>query len=338
MEEKNISEFNNNGCENNFDSVCEQNKIAYTNGSSVNTAISEKNDNSFVVVSDSEKKRKNQRALIKLLSGFVFLLAAVATVQTSIYVPLFSDIFSPIQQTQVANEVIISPTYEFSGLSVTDKKISLYLSADNINSENGSNYLYVVNQLEATDEFINSIDESVKAIGRFEVLSGKNQYSFTKYLSATGWVNLQPETKYSIIVVNDNKIVTKENVITIGNPYISSVNVKVNTDTIRITDLSMVSEFHDYSTILIQIVNLTDSTWGPEGNGIDETTTDRAHIEANEAGPFEFNVTKMSYEQEFVLKIYCMTDHPENIEYESTYYKNGTLLFYLIYTQSGIIL
>lgn len=47
------------------------------------------------------KKEKKRKLHIKLLSGFIFLCVAAATIQTGIYIPVFSDIFSPqIEETK----------------------------------------------------------------------------------------------------------------------------------------------------------------------------------------------------------------------------------------------
>ena len=332
MEKEKLGEFNRSGTENNFDLKLEHNEITYTNGLNFNSVIAEKNDSTLVLENAAGKKKKNQKALIRLLSSFVFLLATVATVQTSVYIPIFSDIFSP---TQVI-ETVESQNFAFSGISASASKISFTLSIENF-SEGEEQYIYIVPSGDATDAFIGSVDESVRAIGRKKALSSLDLYSFTQYLTETGWVDLASETDYSIIVVRENSIIAKENVKTKWNLYISTIDVEVGTENIQIKNFDMVSGFENYSVVLIRLENVTDPMWGPEGDGFDHTTTNKENIESGLAGIPTFNVTKELYEQHFTLRIYISTDLPEGIEYSAVYNHNGED-FYLIYTKSDIIL
>ena len=132
-------------------------------------------------------------------------------------------------------------------------------------------------------------------------------YNFTKYITTAGTQNLSPETNYTIAIVHDEKIVQSQNITTAAKKYVSEMNVYFKNNLINIS-FSTDDSFQDFDTLLIQVENLTDSTWGPRRTGIDWTTGTRETIFD---GTFAFPVIKTSSPQTFEVKIYCRTTDPE---------------------------
>ena len=73
-----------------------------------------------------------------------------------------------------------------------------------------------------------------------------------------------------------------------------SINVKLKAD----------DSFSGFGTLLVQVKNITDSTWGPLKNGIDWTTVNEADLSTSK---FVFPVAKSKVDQYFEVRIYCIT-------------------------------
>ncbi|MBR1925926.1 MAG: hypothetical protein IJ837_03665 [Clostridia bacterium] len=270
-----------------------------------------------------EKKKKNF-----LFSKFVILLALTAVVQTVFYIPIFSDIFSPSPPSQVSTPTVsIFPNYTFNSVVETDKNLTFSLTIENADLENENYFLYLVKKEDASDKYLNSIPIEVRESDRIKITNQTNVYSFQKYITPLGSFYVIPETDYMIIVAKNDEIVQTKSVKTASKIYFSDVNVFFENEKINIK-LKADSSFKGFGTLLIQVKNLTDSTWGPQNNGVDKTTG----VEDNLAGDkYNFSVTKSSVDQYFELKIYCITTDSEKIALPDSIICDDTY-YYLIYT------
>ena len=126
-------------------------------------------------------------------------------------------------------------------------------------------------------------------------------------------------------------IFTKSESVYVTN-FFTNVDVTVTSTDISIK-LKLDPQFTDFVRVMIQLENLTDPTWC--GDGVTETTAN--NNSDLETGTFVFNVVQDSAPQYFCLRIYCATEHPENIEYSSSCIHESEL-YYLIYTKDDIVL
>lgn len=79
----------------------EQNEIPFENFNSANETN--------IIRTDSVKDKSRKKTQIRLLSSFIFLCAAVVILQVGIYIPIFSEIFSPPSQS--SPEKVVSKEY-----------------------------------------------------------------------------------------------------------------------------------------------------------------------------------------------------------------------------------
>ena len=269
----------------------------------------------------TDKKKKNF-----LLPRFIMLLALAALVQPVFYIPIFSDIFSPSPPVSTA---VTTPQYVFSSVAITDNKLTFSLTIENADLETENYCLYLVKQVDATDEYINSIPNEVRESEQKNIINKTDTYSFVKYITLTGSAYINPETDYSVIVVKENKIVQSYNMTSASKIYLSYINVYFESGNIKIK-LKTDSSFTGFGKLLIQVTNLTDSTWGAEHNGIDRTTGSEEDLSST-GNTHAFAATASSVDQYFEVKIYCVTTDPEKIALPDTTLYN-TEYYYLIYT------
>ena len=306
----------------------EQNESVYFNEVLNKPTLDENNVNSQTLTGTKIRQDKSNKLNLKLLSSFVFLCAAVVVLQVGIYIPIFSEVFSP---SPPAPTIVITPNYVFSSVVATDSKINFSLQLDNVDLTTENYNIYLVKQSNATDTYINSIPASIRESEQIKIKNQLDTYNITKHITPMGGVAISPSTDYSIIVVNEKKIVQSYNITTTPKIYLSNVNVYFADGNINIT-LKADDSFTGFGTLLIQVENLTDSTWGAEHNGIDRTTGSEANIPADK---YNFPASKGKVDQYFEVKIYCVTTDLEKKALPDTITHGDPLnpeYYYLIYT------
>lgn len=254
--------------------------------------------------------------------------AAVVVLQAGIYIPIISEIFSPSPPTST---VVEGPKYTFSSVVSTDNKISFSLQLDNVDLATETFYIYLLKKSNATNEYFNTIPTSIRESAQIKIQNKTDTYTFTKFITMSGSITITPETDYSVVVVNEDKIVQNYNITTLSKIYLSDVKISFENENINIT-LKADSSFTGFGTLLIQVKNLTNSTWGPENNGIDWTTGSETSLSTSK---FIFPVIKDKNDQYFEVKIYCITTDPEKKALPDTITTGvppDLNYYYLIYT------
>lgn len=298
-------------------------------------------------LSDAKVKHEKSRKLnLKLLSSFMFLCAAVVVLQTGIYIPIFSEIFSPSPPAQTT---VISPTYTFSSIITTANKIDFTLTIDNVDFSKEDYFVYLVREEKATDLFINSIIPSVKLSEQIKINSNVSALSFTKYMSETVGVKLKPNTNYAIIIVKDDNIVQKQIVKTEDFEYVKSldINTKVDDEGKRHIYIKtyLNDAFKDYEYLYLQLTNLETNTVVKAYARVKKDEIENA---LNEPLIYQYPISDILMVDPdtsvpeptsvlgYQLKIFCSTDHTENFENAESFVKEE-IKYYLIYTHDSAI-
>ena len=262
----------------------------------------------------------------KILFSFVFLLASFAIIQSSIYIPVFSDIFSPKQEVAV-----LTPTYAFSSVSTTKNQVSCTLNIENVDFEKTNYYLCLTKEEDATDEFVSIILASAKE-NFINVKTNNTDKTFSSCLAVSGVEKIKYNTNYALLLIKDDKIILKQVVTTQNFVYITNIEIKpTTTDKIyRYLNLRVTpnEEFKNFNSLYFQIVD--KETNMPLS---DYAIIPKEYLSESFASlPFKLGTPKKDY----ILKIYCSTDSPDNIEYTDEFVKDE-IKYYLIYTHNEII-
>ena len=329
-ENVNIDEFNDtlNIKELNIVNNYESNKIGIINTSDKNNkSFIENNINNFSDIKSANEisKKKNKLQLFRILSSFVFVLAVASVAQTSFEIPVFTGLFSGIASAYRENY-----EYDFKSISSTYKSVSYVLNSSDEYS-NVNSYLLLLNEGCDTDEYIASIPLGLKDSYKVLITSDTTSNIFYSSIDKTNIVPLISKTNYVIVVVRNEKIVRRQNITTSSKMYLSDVKVYFENEKINVT-LKADASFTGFGTLLIQVKNLTNSTWGPENNGIDWTTGSEADLSTSK---FNFSVAASGVDQYFEVKIYCITTDSEKISLSDTIIRGDLLnpeYYYLIYT------
>ena len=290
----------------------------------------------------------------------MFLLATVAVVQTTFYIPIFSDIFHPDTTTSTNSVTPETPTpptptpldpsgggeetlevvYKFSGIDANYEKVDFILEIENLTKEQQSEEnlkkykLYLVKKVDATDEFLSAVTDLQKDSNKIQVTSTKVKGTFTTYIHNTGVSNIKPNTDYCIVLTKEDKIIKTASVKTKGFDYITSVSWSVIPPDIygdRYLDIRLTynAKFEGF-TLYFQLYNLTSNE---KAEGKDSLIPK----ELLDAGSHPLMIfLKTEPEHDYQLKIYCLTDDPESIYYTDTEVKDE-ITYYLIYTDSNKI-
>ena len=331
MEEINLDELNRNYDETNYFPTSEINERVYVN-ESLNDLIDE--ENIPTKIKPEVKKEKSKKLNLRLLSGFVFLCASVAIIQTGVYIPVFSEVFSPSTPPAVTPPAIvteINPDYKFSSVLSTEDSISFDLTLENVELEKERCFAYLVKDGNDNDVFLESVSDKAKSEVQIRITDTATTNNFTKYLTLSGAKTLKDDTNYVIVLVKDNKIVKKQSVSTKAMAYISDIKIKENKDPVYKHLLMHVTpnpKFSDYKGLYLELYNETLKTKVP-----DYSILYKEYISESWGG-IPIKIETPVYE--YTLRIYCSTDHPENINYTNSFEKDE-IKYYLIYTYEEII-
>lgn len=313
--------------QNNFNELNNINPSEYNKSPDELNVIEIANENQYYdnrLVEKKSNKNKNKKInTFKLIASFIVVCAVAAIVQTAFPIPIFSRLFSPAI-------MIDKTTYSFSSIEITDEMITFSLSIKNADFKNNNYFIYLVEQNNATEEYIKSISGTLKSIEQVKITASESTYNFTKYITTSGAKKIKPDTTYTIILLNNEKILQTYDVTTPKKVYISEMSVLFYGGNINVT-MEADSSFTDF-VILIQITNLSDPTWGAQGNGTDQTTCNDVSLSGS---IFSFPVIKSLTPQYFEVKIYCRTTDPEKKALPDTV-THGDIenpeYYYLIYT------
>lgn len=277
-------------------SLCETN--------SLNEIIPQKNMQTKNVLSNKSHN--------KLISSFVFLCAAVVMLNVGVYIPVFSEIFTPLFSSQKPS----NSQFVFSYVGATESKIDITLMVEGVKLDEENYFLYLVLEDNASNEFVGSVSEKAKFGNQIKITTNTFSHSFTKFMSSSGDVNLKPNTKYAVLIVKDDEIIEKTSVSTKIMIYVTEV--KTNPVYLEylpkydkyIKHLGIVynlnEKFEDYTNIWFVITNTTTKA------------IDFANIAKGIGGTPDFSCDNEAGTYLYQLKIYCLTDHLESLDYDET--------------------
>ena len=309
----------------NDDYVCEDNFVQnITNPDNISTP-NFSNNNHFDTGQSLKKKNKSKH-IYKLMSSFLVVCVFAAIMQSTFYIPIFSDIVGMLTTVATPKEPIL-PVYKITDTKSTHEIIGYTIIIENIENYFANEYAVILVQSgDDDDKTLSTFSASTLLAHKKVVTEKSNSGTFSTYISSVGIQKLQPSKNYVILLLKDGKIVQKCSISTTQKPYLSEINAYFTAVGINIK-LKTHSSFTGYGTLLIQVKNLTNPTWGPEGNGIDWTTGSEATLAES---TFLFAANKLTVDQEFELKIFCVTTDPEKIALPDTIYHGD--YYYLIYT------
>ena len=279
----------------------------------------------------------------KQLSQFLFLCVAVATVQPTLQIPVFSNLFAP--QVEVETPATILPALSVSIFSseATETDISCAVNVENSTDVKQENiFLCIVESENANDEFWKILDANTKKICQKNVDSNLFLCTFTKYASSTGAESIKSSTKYSILLIKDNKIVEKKEIQTKKMVYVTSVSFKTDESHLSQIGYEMVevrslqfhaninSKFVDYERIYYQLINT--KTGEIEFFAL---SPDRENYTNEDYAGLEKRVTQPR--EPYQLKIYVSSLTPEKINHKGQINPSPDECYYLIYTHEEII-
>lgn len=332
MKEKNFFEINNfEHC----NSISEINDLKISNNyenknpsfsTEINASIHKNNENVL--------KKKNN--IIKLISSFVFLLASISIIQTTIKIPIFSDIFNPY----VSKTVL--PTYCFSNLSSEFGKINCRIDVGKVDDFSKKDYCLICVQAGFdNEEYINAIPLAFREEHKIKIDSQVTLGSFYTFLTTEGVKNLVQNKKYVLVVMCDDKIEIKQDISTlcyVSNVTIEGVNLNATSEDDKYLFVDgayrylhiktfLDEKFKDYGTLYFETTNI-------ETNEKDGTTMTKEVLDAGSY--FSKPVVKTLDEQFFVFKVYTNKAHLVDLDLSESVVKDD-VTFYLIYSYDEII-
>lgn len=309
--------------------MSELNEMSYVN--EVNTE-----DNKIIF--ENQKPDYRRKKHMGLLAKFAFLFAAVAVVQTGIYIPIFSDIFVP-SEAAPAEKVVLPETFDIVSVGETEEVISCTINIENVDFEKENCFAYLVKEADATESFLSLVSEKVKSDARVAIAKNTTFVSFSKYMDVSKEVNLKHNTNYVILIVNGDNIVKSMPAKTNAMNYVT----ELHTDPVYVTydshfdkywkNLKVKATFNtklDYTKMWFELINTTTNE--KEYSGIPKDL-----LEDGSCPLYMRENTDPVYQ--YQLKVYCMTNHPEKLDYDSSYDldRGEESLSHLIYVYDTLI-
>ena len=314
---------------NEFNIECnEHNSYTLVNESNIQGVLEDNSVSKHTLDRKTVNSNLNKKKSISILAKFVFLCVAVVIMPIGVYIPVFSEILYP------SSSPIITavPTYNFTSVVPEEDKINFSFTIDDADLKDSNYYLYLIEQDNASEEFLESVDDSYKLSAQIKINYNAMSYSFTSYLSSSGIKSVLPDTDYAILVVKDNVIVQKELVKTKKLVYIQNVDLTKFSDATYKYLKFQVKEnekFTDFDSLYFEIYNLT----------LDKVVTDFSRIDKaylSESWALIPVASISDPEYEYELHVFCSTDHPDKIKYTKSFVKDE-ITYYLIYIYENTI-
>ena len=269
---------------------------------------------------------KNKKVLLvrRRLSSFVFACASVAVLPIGIYVPMFSEIFTPLVETETTIKLDLK--CEINSIETNWDSVSCLIKLDGAEFAQSNYWACVVDLDNASDEFIKTVSASVRKAHEIQLTTQSTLCSFTKSMSTDEEKWLRAGSQYAIMVVCDETILYKELITTDKfNPVFDiAIDDEEDEATIRYIRYQpqMNPKFSDYNRVYMKIVNSdnADVCVGSYDKSLISTSWLR------------FGVNKSASVAKYKIKIYCSSDHPEKYS-DFEYIMDGGTKYYLIYTK-----
>jgi len=278
--------------------------------------------------SNSEKKMPQKTR--KVFASFMFACAAVAVLPLGVYVPVFSEIFSPTNVEAVGEK---SHQYNVDVVSVTSESINCLITLNNVDFEKENYYVYVIKEADVSDSFLASVAESIKQSYRVKLTAALSNITFTKFMFSLGVEELKPATNYVLLIAQEDKIVCKKPISTEKLKYVKEVviDTSIKDKTYKYLDVKAQpsDEFSDFTSFYFELYNKSTHTLNPDYYSLipQENLT-------SSSARFAIKLTEPEYDYE--LRIYCSTSHPEKLNYSDSLVKDE-ITYYLIYTHESVI-
>jgi len=281
-----------------------------------------------------KKKEKKDKQSLNLISKFVFMCAVVSTIQIGVYIPIFNDIFNTPSVAEITES---PPTVSFEEVSTLHNRVDFTITIENADLSQEDYYLYLTKQEDATDEFIESVPDSIKEAEGKKITSNIFFGNFERYLTSTGGQTLMQSTNYALILVKDNKIIKKEIATTKDRVYITGLTIReepgsdANHKFFKF-QVTIDDGFTKFTYLFFKLTRLSTNE-DVEGYGVLEKASVGLDINIASAG-IDVNTEESSV---FILRIYCETDNPELYAGMPLKNMDETRKGYLIYTHISTI-
>ena len=264
----------------------------------------------------TKPKSENKIILLKLVI-MIFVVSTVAA-------PFIVITSSPTSNTH-------SIEFKFSDTSTTHEKINFTLIIENppndIKSEGFAVILTLPN--ETNQIFENSIS-SFKHNHQINLSFSTTQRTFTKYLSSVGEKYLKPNTTYCLNVVKDDKILKTQTVTTQDFTYIYGLDekhIKEKSEKYIKFQPLVNKEFSDFKLLYIFTTDTTTQ----------ESTFSTIPKENLAESWYSQQVIPVSATKSYLVAIYCSTDNPDKLKYETENKIVDDEKVYLVYKHPELI-
>ncbi len=277
-------------------------------------------------------KAKSKR-LMFLITTFVVLCVGMAMIQTTFYIPVFSDIFSP---KQVQPEVV-KISCKFEKIDSTDKQIQFSIVVDNNLDDYASQniHVYLVKTSVYFDDCLNNFDEKTKKLNRINVTTKKFNANFYQSLGTSGnKENLLAQTSYTLVVTQNDDVILTQEVKTKAKVFVDSISKKIEIDNefgpnryLKFRP-ELNSSFSDFLVLYVELLDADTNAL------IMSTTMTKQGLE--EGGWWLYTKLKTDTASNYKALIYCSTEHPEQFNFAQSKIVDG-VTYYLIYSQNEIM-
>ena len=306
----------------NFDEFNKINETEFNNFFDENNILDIKNEEQvYNKFGDNKNLNIGKKVnVIKLISSFIIVCAIAAVIQTVFPIPLFSQLFNPVQM------------YSFETISATFNKVSYSVSLRNIDDFSSNEYcLMVVKSGCDNDGYISSIPVAIKGDHKVKITTSMVKGNFNEYVTSDGAKRITKNTNYVILILKNEEIVQKKSIKTENFIYFTEIKTNSKTDKsykyllIQVTPNSL---FDKFNSVYFELYNLTLDRKVNDYSIInkDDLSTSWASI------PLDINDPVYDFE----LRLYCSTASPEDIEYSNSFVKDE-INYYFIYTYDSVI-
>lgn len=228
-------------------------------------------------------------------------------------------------------EGIYPISFALENLQSTHEKISFTLTVTNVpNNWDTEDYqITLIQQADFKNSFFKNLSPALKT-NLNNITKEKEDFVFDNYLTQEGLHHLKPNSQYTIVLLKQDQIVTKQSISTQEFTYILGLNeqhVKNKTEKYLKFQPKVNELFTDYK--LLYIFTTDTET--------DESTFSTIPKEYVTESWYMQQVIPYNETKSFKIEIYCSTEHPEKLDFSETKIVDGETV-YLIYTHPNLIL
>ena len=257
----------------------------------------------------------------------MFLCVCVVVAQMGIYVPIFTEIFSPIFTSGVS-----TLSFNLEKINISYNTVNAVMTVNgNFDFDINNYYVFVVEADNASDEKVATLWSQIGTHAT-KIDSKTTKVGFEHYITTSGLKTLKPDSNYSIVLASKCKLISKHDFMTEKFEYLT-IETKNQYDDEHgkykylLVRAIMNPKFMDYSQVYYEIINTT--------------TKEKAYsIEYKEnLSPKSFALYTFKKDDpitSFELNIYILPTNPlEFFDYD--YVEKDGNRYYLIYIHDELL-